>query len=181
MSRQGGSSIDPTVMEEQLQSQHLSYQKKSVSSSITNRALKQQGLKDPKDLFQLTTVNQSTKTPSANMIINGLIMNSKSVQKMHNPNQGVIRGLTSQSSCQKALDSSLNYPQSSGLPFPPDSQWKNKPQTSHDGQGLSSRINIQSKIKVNRQSNTSLAVGPNAAAGLIIGNNTVKILKPNLS
>ena len=46
---------------------------------------------------------------------------------------------------------------------------------------LSSKINIKSKIRVNRQSNTSLGVGPNGATGLIIGNNTVKILKPNLS
>ena len=65
--------------EDQLKTQ-LSFQKNSVSSNLTNKMTSKPGLKDPKD-FQLT-INSSTKTPSANVILNSLIMNSKSVQKM---------------------------------------------------------------------------------------------------
>ena len=146
------------------QHHQISIQKGSISSSITNQA-KKQGITDHRGDF-LSVINQpsATKTPSTNMFINGLVL---STTKVHKIGQN-IRGKTS---CQQKLDSSINYPNANGFPFGEAKITKKE----------GTQLSVYSNIKVNRQTNTSLGLGPNSAAGLIIGNNTVKILKPNLS
>ena len=81
---------------------HLSFQKGSISS-ITNN-IKRSGLMETSDFHQ-HAISSSIKTPSANLIINA--MKTKSFQKM---SKGVVQGFSSQTSCQKELDSSLSYP-----------------------------------------------------------------------
>lgn len=167
LSRRGGSSMEP---KEEGRPHQLSFQKASISSSMTNQNKKQQGIADHRGDFQLTTtINQpaTTKTPSANMFIHGLVLSSTNVSKAG-------KNLRGQTSCQR-IDSSLNYPASGFQQFGDVSVRKST--ASQDG----TKLGVYANLKFNRQSNTSLGVGPNSNAGLIIGNNTVKILKPNLS